>query len=73
MAEISKQTLWDIQKEAKKYLVSVKDKNITDADIIHAENLMVFGYHQALEELAIEQKERRANKENMAIINSEWA
>ncbi|MBZ0200350.1 MAG: hypothetical protein K8H86_10810 [Ignavibacteriaceae bacterium] len=72
MAEISKQTLWDIRKEAREYLISLKGEHLTDEEIIHAENLMVFGYHWAMEELESELKGTNTQKENIAIINSQW-
>lgn len=71
MSIISKQTLYDIQCEARKHLESFKGKNITDEELIFAENLMVFGYLRAVSELERTQKQSRTMIENLAIINSQ--
>ncbi len=71
MSKISKQTLYDIKCEAKKHLESFKGKSITDEDLVFAENLMVFGYLRAVNELETSPKQTRTMIENLAIIHSQ--
>ena len=72
MAGITKETLYHIQNEVREYVTSIKGENITTEDLVFAENLMVFGYKLAKDELNIRNDESKITKENMAIINSQW-
>ncbi|MFO7447949.1 MAG: hypothetical protein R6W90_16420 [Ignavibacteriaceae bacterium] len=70
--DISKQILYEIQKEARHYIASVKGQNYTADDLVVAENLIVFGYLKAIEDIESNSKVTKAMKENTAVINSEW-
>lgn len=70
MAVIPKRTLNEIQLEAKQYLLSLKGNELTEEDVVAAENLIVFGYCRAMEDFGIKPDKQEFRKYSPPIINS---
>lgn len=70
MAVISKRTLNEIQLEAKQYLLSLKGNELTEEDVVAAENLIVFGYCRAMEDFGIKPDKQEFRTYSPPIINS---
>jgi hypothetical protein len=69
MADVSIKTLREMQHEARKYLISVKGNKLSEIELIYAENLMVFGYKKAMEDLGWKQNKTKTSKENYILAN----
>ena len=69
MADISMKTLHEMQIEARNYLSAVKGGDFDELELIYAENLMVFGYKKAMQELGLKQIKTKIAKENYFLAN----